>query len=104
MTWDVTHAHRLGVQVPEVPEDCDNSYEEMSAAPPDAVDYQGTTSMQRLNRSLWCEGSGSSTAMSGQFDPSAFHFAKRLPLLCSPSSSNKTIKIFCSLTGSCDLF
>ena len=58
--------HSYFPQVPEAPEDaleCDNPCAEMNAAPPDAVDYQGTTSMQRLNRSLWCEGSGSSTAM-----------------------------------------
>lgn len=56
------------VQVPEGREedpDCDDASAEMNFAPPDVVDYQGSTSMQRLNRSLWSEGSGSSTVVSG---------------------------------------
>ncbi|BDA47022.1 probable sensor histidine kinase GacS [Coccomyxa sp. Obi] len=64
----------LPPKVPVAPEDaleCNNPCAEMNAAPPDAVDYQGSTSMQRLNRSLWCEGSGSSTAMPGPAAPSS---------------------------------
>ena len=56
------------VQVPEGREEdpeCDDASAEMNFAPPDVVDYQGSTSMQRLNRSLWSEGSGSSTVVSG---------------------------------------
>ncbi len=66
--WSSLLSERLPVQVPEGREESlesDDASAEMNFEPPDAVDYQGSTSMQRLNRSLWNEGSGSSTVVSG---------------------------------------
>lgn len=69
----LTTIHNLA-QVPEAKdENDDNALAEMNIAPPDVVEYegQGSTSMQRLNRSLWNEGSGSATATSGPTAPSS---------------------------------